>query len=227
VLFLCRDGEICSGEYSEAAGKPVSEVFRRGAAKFLPARRVHRVAHPFSDHALADPLFANANDRQHREKGIAAMKMDRLSDQLAGWLSAQHVFFYRLTAGLGPFDRHICILTTRGRKTGHEISKPLWYYEQHGRLHIIASHGGSDLPPAWYLNLVANPEVQVEIGWSRKRYRARALSDEEAKALWPEILKRNPLYAGYQKMTSRRIPIVELAPWRSQAASTSCERSDQ
>jgi deazaflavin-dependent oxidoreductase (nitroreductase family) len=138
--------------------------------------------------------------------------VDWLTDQLAGWWSAQHIFFYRLTAGLGPFDRNICILTTRGCKSGREISKPLWYYEQNGRLHIIASHGGSDRPPAWYLNLIANPAVQVEIGWSRKPYRARTLGAEEAKALWPEVLKRNPLYAAYQKMTNRRIPIVELAP---------------
>jgi F420H(2)-dependent quinone reductase len=127
---------------------------------------------------------------------------------------------YRLTAGLGPFDRNICILTTRGRKTGREISKPLWYYERKGRLHVIASYGGSDRPPAWYLNLAADPEVQVEIGWSHRRYRARTLSDQEAKKLWPEILKRNRLYGCYQRMTTRNIPIVELAPERSQARST-------
>ena len=57
------------------------------------------------------------------------MNANRLTDQLASCWSAQHVFLYRLTAGLGPFDRNICILTTRGRKTGREISKPLWYYE--------------------------------------------------------------------------------------------------
>lgn len=114
-------------------------------------------------------------------------------------------------------------MTTRGRKTGREVSKPLWYYKQHERLHIIASHGGSDQPPAWYLNLVANPEVQVEIGWSRKHYLARTLNESEAKALWPEILKRNPLYACYQLMTSRRIPIVELAPEGSQARPTARE----
>jgi hypothetical protein len=80
-------------------------------------------------------------------------------------------------------------------------------------------------PPAWYLNLVANPEVQVEIGWSRKRYRARTLGDEKTKRLWPEILKGNPLYACYQWMTSRRIPIVELVPERSQARLTVREPS--
>ncbi len=61
--------------------------------------------------------------------------MTLLSGKLAEWLSEQHAFFYRLTGGLGPFDRNICILTTRGRKTGREISKPLWYYERRGRPH--------------------------------------------------------------------------------------------
>jgi len=146
--------------------------------------------------------------------------MNLLRGKLANWLSGQHAFFYRLTGGLGPFDRNICILTTRDRKTGREFSKPLWYYERRGRLNIIASNGGSDQPPAWHLNLVADPEVQVEIGWSRKRYRARTLSDEEAETLWSEILKRNPLYGLYQRMTSRRIPIVQLAPGRRQARRT-------
>ncbi len=115
------------------------------------------------------------------------MGTGQITDELANWLSAQHVLFYRLTAGLGPFERKICILTTCGRKTGREIPKPLWCYERDGRLHVIASYGGSDRPPARYLNLLANPEVQVEIGWSRKRYRARPLSEAEAKTLWPEI----------------------------------------
>jgi deazaflavin-dependent oxidoreductase (nitroreductase family) len=76
----------------------------------------------------------------------------------------------------------------------------------------VASYGGSDRPPAWYVNLTANPDVQVEVGWSRQRYRARTLDDTEAKPLWTEILKRNPAYADYQRRTDRKIPIVELTP---------------
>jgi proline iminopeptidase len=62
------------------------------------------------------------------------------------------------------------------------------------------------------VNLRANPEVQVEVAFSRKRYRARALGDTEARPLWNEILKRNSAYGDYQRRTDRKIPIVELSP---------------
>jgi deazaflavin-dependent oxidoreductase (nitroreductase family) len=84
--------------------------------------------------------------------------------------------------------------------------------ERRGRIHLIASFGGSDTAPGWYKNLVANPSVEIEVGRSRKPARARTLSDEEAEKLWPEILVRNPLHATYRKRTSRKIPIVEIAP---------------
>jgi F420H(2)-dependent quinone reductase len=143
---------------------------------------------------------------------VRAMRVDPLTEWLTTWWSAQHVFFYRLTGGFGPFDQSICILTTRGRRSGREIAKPLWYYRQDGRLYIVASYGGSDRPPAWYVNLRADPEVQVEVGWSRQRYRARTLDETEARPLWEEILRRNPVYSDYQRRTQRQIPIVELSP---------------
>lgn len=140
------------------------------------------------------------------------MRIDPFTRMFARWGSEAHVFFYRLTGGAGPFDRNICILSTRGRKSGRTISRPLWYYERDGRIHLIASFGGSDRAPGWYLNLVANPSVELEVGGSRKRARARTLSDDEAEKLWPEILARNPIYGSYRKRTSRKIPIVELTP---------------
>ena len=140
------------------------------------------------------------------------MQVDPFTKFFARWGSEAHVFFYRLTGGAGPFDRNICILTTRGRKSGRQISRPLWYYERDGRVHVIASFGGSDIAPAWYKNLAANPAVEIEVGGPRKPAHARTLSDEEAEKLWPEILKRNPLYANYRQRTARKIPIVEITP---------------
>lgn len=140
------------------------------------------------------------------------MKVDPLTEWLTNWWSAQHVFFYRLTGGFGPFDQSVCILNTRGRRSGRDLAKPLWYYAQGERLYIVASYAGSDRPPAWYVNLSANPDVQVEVGRSRKPYRARTLGDKEAQPLWNEILKRNPAYGDYQRRTDRKIPVVELSP---------------
>jgi deazaflavin-dependent oxidoreductase (nitroreductase family) len=140
------------------------------------------------------------------------MKMDPISGSFIRLLSGMHVGFYRLSGGAGFLNRNTLILTARGRKSGREISKPLLYVENQGRLYIVASYGGNDSPPSWYLNLQKNPEVTAEVGSSKKSYRARTLSAQEAKPIWPLLLKMYPTYADYQKKTSREIPIVELAP---------------
>ncbi len=144
--------------------------------------------------------------------GSETMKIDPITEQFVRFVSGTHVAFYRLSGGMSPLNRNTLILTTRGRKTGRRIAKPLLYVEHDGRLYLVASYGGSDSPPGWYLNLVANPEVSVERGWARKTCRARTLSNEEALSVWPKLLAMYPAYADYQKKTSRLIPIVELTP---------------
>jgi len=139
------------------------------------------------------------------------MKVNPIFAEFVRVMSAAHVATYRLWGGIGPLNRNTLILTTRGRKSGREISKPLLYFQDQGRLYIVASYGGSDSPPAWYLNLVKNPEVKAQVRRSVKTYRARTLSAEEAKPVWPGLLAIYPSYAGYQKRTTRPIPIVELA----------------
>jgi len=140
------------------------------------------------------------------------MKINPIQVGLIRFLSQFHVAAYRLSGGWGPLNRNTLILTTRGRKSGREISKPLLYFEDKGRIYLVASYGGSDSPPAWYLNLVKNPKVKAEVGRSVRNCRARTLSAQEAKPIWPGLLAIYPAYAGYQKKTTRQIPIVELAP---------------
>lgn len=138
------------------------------------------------------------------------MKPDPITEQFVRWASRMHVSFYRLWGGMTPLNRNTLILTTRGRKTRREIPKPLVFYKEDGRIFIVASYGGNDRPPAWYLNLVANPDVRVEIGWSRRTCRAQTLSSEERAKVWPRLIATYPLYAQYQSRTSREIPLVEL-----------------
>ena len=126
--------------------------------------------------------------------------------------SRMHAGVYRMLRGCGLLNRNTLILTTRGRKTGREITVPLLYVEDGGRVYIVASFGGSDTPPGWYLNLLVQPDVRAEIGATRRGYRARTLSADEAKRIWPKLLAIWPQYADYQKRTSREIPIVELTP---------------
>ncbi len=77
---------------------------------------------------------------------------------------------------------------------------------------IVASRGGDDHHPSWFLNLRDHPEVQVSVAGAPKRpMRARVASPEERARLWPEVARR-PNYAGYQRRTSREIPLVVLEP---------------
>jgi deazaflavin-dependent oxidoreductase (nitroreductase family) len=123
-----------------------------------------------------------------------------------------HVALFRRFRG-GPWKpEHTLVLTTLGRKSGRRVATPLFFVASGERLYVVASFGGSDVPPAWYRNLEANPEVEVERREAPGRYRARTLSREEAIALWPELLAIRPAYARDQKRTRRAIPIVELRP---------------
>ncbi|MFI5351817.1 MAG: nitroreductase/quinone reductase family protein [Candidatus Binatales bacterium] len=140
------------------------------------------------------------------------MKINPMQAAFVRFLSQFHVAAYRLSGGWGPLNRNTLILTTRGRKSGREISKPLLYFEDQGRIYLVASYGGNDSPPAWYLNLSKNPEVKAEVGRSIRNCQARTLTEQEAKPIWPRLLAIYPAYAGYQKKTTRQIPIVELAP---------------
>ena len=118
----------------------------------------------------------------------------------------------RAVGGRGLLGRHTLLLTTRGRKTGRDTAIPLFYVEDGGRFYVVASFGGNDTPPGWYRNLLAHPEVTVELGGARRRYRARSLEPAEAAPVWPKLLAMYPPYADYQKRTTRVIPVVELSP---------------
>ena len=138
------------------------------------------------------------------------MRVEPLTRAWARWFSTMDVTFYRMVGNLSPLNWNKLVLTTRGRQTGRQISTPLLFLEREGKLYVVASFGGSDTAPAWYLNLVANPQVQVERGRSRAPYRARPLPPEEKKAIWASLVRVYPLYAHYQRRTTRDIPVVEL-----------------
>jgi deazaflavin-dependent oxidoreductase (nitroreductase family) len=141
------------------------------------------------------------------------MKMHPLAEGFVRSLGNFHTLLFRWTGFTGPgIFRQTLILSTRGRKTGREVSTPLLYVEEHEKLYIVASFGGNDADPGWYRNLVANPEVRVERNQGPQRYRARSLSPEEAGKVWPKLLALYPTYADYQKKTTRVIPVVELTP---------------
>jgi deazaflavin-dependent oxidoreductase (nitroreductase family) len=104
-------------------------------------------------------------------------------------------------------------LITTGRRSGKERSTMLTVpIVEDERLVVVASFGGDDRHPAWYLNLQANPEVRVTIAGSTRTMIARTATEEERAKLWPRITSAHGGYARYQRRTDRRIPVVILEP---------------
>jgi deazaflavin-dependent oxidoreductase (nitroreductase family) len=104
-------------------------------------------------------------------------------------------------------------LTTTGRKSGKPrktmLTSPV---HNDGRVILIASKGGDDRDPQWYLNLTANPDVEVAMNGQTRAMRARTASPEEKAALWPDIVAAYKGYDGYQKKSARDIPVVICEP---------------
>lgn len=102
------------------------------------------------------------------------------------------------------------LLTTTGKRTGEPRIAPL-IYQRHGDAYlVVASKAGADEPPAWYVNLVAEPNVQVQVGADRFAARARTATPEEREAMWRVMTAVWPSYDEYQTKTERQIPIVVL-----------------
>jgi deazaflavin-dependent oxidoreductase (nitroreductase family) len=107
-------------------------------------------------------------------------------------------------------------LTTVGRKSGEKrstmLTSPLTVGESYV---VVASHGGSEHHPAWYLNLKANPRVEIVRNAGTPETRTARIADAPLRAsLWSQITDQHKNYAGYQEKTSREIPLVLLDPVR-------------
>jgi F420H(2)-dependent quinone reductase len=105
----------------------------------------------------------------------------------------------------------VLLLTTRGRKSGKTRVVPVVPFVEGEQTYVIASMGGQPQHPAWFFNLEANPDVDVQTGDERWRAHAEVLSPEERAAIWPKITARYANFAEYQKKTTRVIPVVRLA----------------
>ena len=105
-------------------------------------------------------------------------------------------------------------LTTIGRKSGKPRSVMLTSPVQEGDTYVVvASRGGDDTHPAWFLNLRDNPAVEVQVaGKPKQQMRARIATPEERLRLWPLAVSKFKSYGAYQKRTNREIPLVILEP---------------
>jgi deazaflavin-dependent oxidoreductase (nitroreductase family) len=106
--------------------------------------------------------------------------------------------------------RPLLLLTTTGAKSGQPRVVPLMYVPEGERLLIIASNAGAPQHPDWYYNLVAHPEVTVEVGTETYTATAHIVTSEEREGLWTWILAQYPFFADHQEKITRQIPIVAL-----------------
>jgi deazaflavin-dependent oxidoreductase (nitroreductase family) len=102
------------------------------------------------------------------------------------------------------------LLTTKGRRSGEPRTTPLIYAPYGDAYTVVASKGGWDEHPAWYLNLAEEPEVDVQVWGERFKARARTASAEEKPEIWKTMVSEWPAYDEYQQRTEREIPVVVL-----------------
>lgn len=133
-------------------------------------------------------------------------------DSPTGWV-ANHIRRYVETDGA---EGHIwygvpsLLLTTLGRRSGQPRRLALYYATDAERYVVVASKGGADDHPEWYLNLLADPRARVQVLGDIFDAMARTATPEEHARLWPQVVELFPTYATYQQKTSRKIPLVIL-----------------
>src|SRR6516162_6663049 len=149
----------------------------------------------------------------------------KLAPNLPGWM-AEHANSYLSSGGTDGHMYNITrpgvpemtvpslLLTTTGRKSGERFIFPLFYGKDGDSYLVIASKGGAPQHPGWYRNILADPDVEVQVGTAKLKARARIATGEERARLWEKALEFWPPYADYQRKTERQIPVVVLDPVR-------------
>ena len=140
--------------------------------------------------------------------------------QPPAWV-AEHLRIYRDSGGAEGhlFEATIAgvpglvpclLLTTLGRRSGEKRTSPLFYTTAGDAYVIIGSKGGAETQPGWYLNLLANPTAEVQVGREHFIVHARVATGQEREQLWEQIVHWIPLYSDYQQKTQRELPVVVL-----------------
>jgi deazaflavin-dependent oxidoreductase (nitroreductase family) len=135
---------------------------------------------------------------------------EEVLDSPVGWV-AQHIHTYVGSGGEQGQRFHgtdTLLLTTRGRKSGKLRRTALIYGRDGDRYVLVASNGGAPHHPLWYLNLLEQPKVTVQVGAEVFSARARPATEEEKSSLWEMMVKIFPQYEVYQRKTKREIPVV-------------------
>lgn len=141
-------------------------------------------------------------------KELPAWIQDHVRRYLAS--DGEDGYLWDSTMGGGKGMVPTLLLTTTGRKSGRSLTLPLIFGRSGQDYVVIASKAGAPNHPAWYLNLEANPEVQLQVKSDRFKARARTASGAERARLWKSMVQIYGPYEDYQKKTQREIPVVVL-----------------
>jgi response regulator NasT len=128
-------------------------------------------------------------------------------------LGALHRLLYRATGGrVGStiWNLPVILLTSSGRSTGKPRTTPLCALPRDDGWVVVASFGGQDEPPGWWLNLEHDPNATVQIGRERQHVTARTTTGAERERLWAEVVARAPGYLRYARRTTRELPVLVL-----------------
>ena len=137
---------------------------------------------------------------------------DWIKNHLTRYLATDGADGYLWDASLGGGKGLVptLLLTTVGRKSGRVLTLPLIFGRSGPNYVVVASKGGAAAHPAWYLNIQADPEVQVQVKAEKFTAHARTAKGEERAALWSTMVEIYGPYAHYQTKTDRQIPVVVL-----------------
>jgi deazaflavin-dependent oxidoreductase (nitroreductase family) len=160
-------------------------------------------------------MHDNRNSRAEYASNVETASRRLLVRSATRYLGALHRLLYRLSGGrIGGrmWDTQIVLLTTTGRQTGKKRTVPLCSFRHGDDLVVIASYGGLDQSPAWWLNLQQDPHAELVLGREKRTVTARNAAPDERALLWAEVTDRAPGYLEYERRTTREIPVVILQP---------------
>jgi deazaflavin-dependent oxidoreductase (nitroreductase family) len=183
-------------------GKSKKSVAKKSSAK--------KIVKPAAARSAAKPAAAKAKPASAAKAKSKQEERPKPARRLPRWM-AEHLDSYLKTNGaVGHIWRGMptLLLTTTGRRSGEERILPLLYGRDGNRYVLVASMGGAPDHPAWYKNLVDDPEVRVQVGADRFRARARTANRDERPRLWRLMTKLFPTYDKYQAITRREIPVI-------------------
>lgn len=106
----------------------------------------------------------------------------------------------------------VCLLHTTGARSGQPRTTPLLYTPRGDQVIVVASKGGAPSPPAWYHNVCAHPDIEVEIRGKRRPMRARELAGDERRSTWAYVNDHYDGYELYERDSGRVLPVIVLEP---------------